>query len=163
MARWTGTWLSGLGAAGVELRPVDGWRGRRLGLPPEGPGAIATTGARIAAFMVDALASGLVAALLIPDQVDPRRGLLGVAVLAIENILLLSLTGRTFGMQLLGLRVRPVRADDARIGFLPACVRTALLTLLVPALIFDRDGRGLHDKAAGTVVVKAKGAKSFAA
>lgn len=161
MARWTGTWLSGLGAAGVRTGPRDGWRGRRLGLPPEGEGAVATTGGRVAAFFVDSLASGLVAALIISDPLDQRRGLLGVAILAIVNIVPLSLTGRTLGMRLIGLRVRPVSGDAGRIGFLPACLRTALLTLLFPALIFDRDGRGLHDKAAGTVVVRAKGARSF--
>jgi uncharacterized RDD family membrane protein YckC len=37
----------------------------------------------------------------------------------------------------------------------PAALRTALLMLLIPALISDRDGRGLHDRAAGTVVVRA--------
>ena len=161
MARWTGTWLSGLGAAGVERSPRDGWRGRGYGLPPEGPGAVATTGSRVAAFAVDALGSGLIAALIITDPIDPRRNMLGVAILALENILLLSLTGRTVGMRLIGIRVRELRSDDGRIGFLPACVRTALLTLLIPALIFDRDGRGLHDKAAGVVVVRTKGAKSF--
>jgi len=30
----------------------------------------------------------------------------------------------------------------------------ALLVLLVPALVMDRDGRGLHDRAAGAVVVR---------
>ena len=34
-----------------------------------------------------------------------------------------------------------------------AVLRTALLLLLIPALIWDRDGRGLHDRAAGTAVV----------
>jgi uncharacterized RDD family membrane protein YckC len=28
-----------------------------------------------------------------------------------------------------------------------------LLLLFIPALIWDRDGRGLHDRAAGTVVL----------
>jgi uncharacterized RDD family membrane protein YckC len=35
-------------------------------------------------------------------------------------------------------------------------VRTVLLCLVIPAFIWDRDGRGLHDKAAGTVVVRAR-------
>jgi hypothetical protein len=34
-------------------------------------------------------------------------------------------------------------------------VRFVLLCLLVPALVTDRDGRGLHDKAARSVVVRA--------
>jgi hypothetical protein len=31
-----------------------------------------------------------------------------------------------------------------------------LLLLLIPALIWDRDGRGLHDKAADSVVVNVR-------
>jgi uncharacterized RDD family membrane protein YckC len=31
-----------------------------------------------------------------------------------------------------------------------------LLALLVPALIWDRDGRGMHDKAAGTALVRTR-------
>jgi uncharacterized RDD family membrane protein YckC len=46
-------------------------------------------------------------------------------------------------------------APDGPPGFLASALRTALLMLLVPAVIVDRDGRGLHDKAAGTVVVRA--------
>ena len=33
-------------------------------------------------------------------------------------------------------------------------LRTLLLCLVVPAAIWDGDGRGLHDKAAGTAVVR---------
>jgi uncharacterized RDD family membrane protein YckC len=31
-----------------------------------------------------------------------------------------------------------------------------LLLLLVPAVIWDRDGRGLHDKLAGTLLVRVR-------
>jgi len=37
----------------------------------------------------------------------------------------------------------------------PALARTILLVLAIPALIWDRDDRGLHDKVAGTVVIRA--------
>ena len=160
MARWTGTWLSGLGAAGVQA-PADGWRGRGLGLPPEGTGAVATTGSRVAAFFLDAVASGLVVLPFFTDPYDSRRGLAGVAVLAVMNIVLVSLSGQTFAMRLLGIRVHALRGGSGRPSLLAALVRTALLTLLLPALIFDRDGRGLHDRAAGTVVVRTRSARSF--
>lgn len=157
MARWTETWLSGPGAARSEP-PVEGdYRGRQLGLPEAGAGSVGGGGARIVAFFVDAFASALVAALFIPDPVDPRRGLLGVAVLAVEYLVLVSLTGQTLGMRMLGLRVLRLTSRQDPPGFLPTAVRTALLLLLVPALVFDRDGRGLHDKAAGTVVVRVRG------
>jgi uncharacterized RDD family membrane protein YckC len=35
--------------------------------------------------------------------------------------------------------------------------------LVVPAVVMDRDGRGLHDKAAGTLVVRTRAARPFAA
>ena len=41
---------------------------------------------------------------------------------------------------------RPTTAQRAR--------TTALLFLLVPALVFDRDGRGLHDRYSDTAVVR---------
>jgi uncharacterized RDD family membrane protein YckC len=149
MSRWTGAWLSG--AESVSGRtPVD-----RFGLPEQGPGAPAGTGRRVVAYFVDALASALVAALFIPDPESAARGLLGVGVLAAEYVVLLSLTGQTFGMRLLGLRVLRLAHRDRPPGLQAALLRTALLVLLIPALLTDQDGRGLHDKAAGTVVVRA--------
>ncbi|MCW2778727.1 MAG: transporter, partial [Frankiales bacterium] len=100
---------------------------------------------------------GLVARLLDPVDVQGQLGLsvglLPVVVLAVVTIVGLLLAGQTPGMRLLGLRVR--RLDGSGLGLVPAALRTALLVLLVPAVISDRDGRGLHDRAAGTVVVQA--------
>jgi hypothetical protein len=47
-------------------------------------------------------------------------------------------------------------------------LRTVLLAFLVPAIIWDRDGRGLHDKAAGALTIRVgaptrAGARSSAA
>ena len=165
MARWTGTWLSGLAAAGVDTTPEGGWRGRRLGLPPEGPGAVATTGSRLAAFLLDvlfgALIGGLVTALLV-DPTPLERSLSSNGAFALEVLLLTALTGQSLGMRVLGIRVVRVADREGPPGFLPAAVRTALLMLVLPAVVTDRDGRGLHDKAAGTVVVRTREARSFA-
>ena len=165
MARWTGTWLSGLGAAGVDVNGPDGWRGRRLGMPPEGPGAIATTGSRIAAFLVDVLAGALMGGLVNAFVVDPtplQRSLGSNGAFALQVLLLTALTGQSIGMKVLGIRVARLSAPQAAPGFLASAVRLALLLLLLPALIFDRDGRGLHDKAAGTAVLRTRAARSFA-
>jgi len=166
MARWTGTWLSGLGAAGVEVRPEGDWRGRRLGLPADGLSSLAGTGERLAAFALDLLAGGLIGGLVNVLVVDPtagQRALAANGAFALQVLLLTALTGQSLGMRLVGLRVQKlggVRPADsyAAPGFLAAAIRTVLLLLLLPALIFDRDGRGLHDKAAGTAVVRTKGA-----
>ena len=164
MARWTGTWLTGLASAGVDTRR-HGWRGRRLGMPPEGVGAIATTGSRVAAFFVDVVVGTLIGALINGFVQDPDplvRSLAGNGAFAVQVLLLTALTGQSLGMKLIGIRVVRLSRPDAAPGFLPAAVRPALLMLILPALIFDRDGRGLHDKAAGTAVVRDRAERSFA-
>lgn len=153
MPRWTETWLTGLG--GVEPRPGE-HPGKRLGLPEDGPGSLATVGQRIGAFLVDAVGSALIGRLV--DPIDPETASLAdsvapVLVLVLVNVLGLTLVGRTPGMALLGLRVATLRG--VRLDPLRATLRAVLLALLVPALVTDPDRRGLHDRVAGTVVVRA--------
>ena len=76
-----------------------------------------------------------------------------LAIWAAQHWLLVALLGMTYGHRLLGLRV--VRDDGARYpGFAKAGIRTVLLALVIPAVVWDSEGRGLHDRAAGTRVVK---------
>ena len=50
------------------------FRGESIGLPQAGPGSLSTTGPRLGAFVVDALASSLIAALFVSQR---RSGLEG--------------------------------------------------------------------------------------
>jgi uncharacterized RDD family membrane protein YckC len=136
------------------------YRGERLGLPETGPGSLGTTGARLAAFLIDAIASSLIAALFVQathsgDGVaDHLPGSWSLLPLAIDYIVGMLVAGRTVGMYLFGLRI--VRVDrPAAVNPGQAIIRTLLLFLLVPAVIWDRDSRGLHDRASGTAVVRA--------
>jgi len=52
------------------------------------------------------------------------------------------------------VRLRVVPLAGGYPGLWRPAVRTVLLSLPIPALIWDRDQRGLHDKAAGTVLVR---------
>lgn len=115
---------------------------------------VASLGSRVVAFLVDSVASSLIAGLFVHRFDDPRRLVLVTAVFAVEYLLLATSTGQTLGMRMLGLRVVRVAAPDAAPGFLPIAVRTALLLLFLPAVVVDRHGRGLHDRAAGTVVLR---------
>jgi uncharacterized RDD family membrane protein YckC len=138
-----GSWLDG-GAA------PDGKGSERLGLPPTGRGSLASLGRRAVALLIDWAAASLVAYLF---QADRSWGPL--IVFALENLLLVSTVGYTVGHRLLGLQVRVLGApQSAWVGFGRGAVRTALLCLVIPAVVWDRDGRGLHDKAAGTVIVR---------
>jgi len=159
VARWTGTWLTGPASAGVQLREPGDYRGRRLGLPASGPGSVAGagSGARIGAFVVDvvlsALAGGLVN-LVVASPTDLQRNLAASLAFAVLTFFSLLLVGQTPGMRLTGLRVLPLAGTRPTLGALPAALRTAVLLTFVLALVVDRDGRGLHDRAAGTVVVR---------
>jgi uncharacterized RDD family membrane protein YckC len=62
--------------------------------------------------------------------------------------------GQTPGMRLLGLAC--VRVEDGRpLGIPRAAARALLLNLVIPAVVFDKDGRGLHDRVARSIVVRA--------
>jgi uncharacterized RDD family membrane protein YckC len=124
-----------------------GYPGERLGLPAHGAGAISGYGPRIVALLIDWALCTVIALAALHSQWWTY------AIFAAEEYLLTALTGFTVGKRLLRLRV--VRLDGKPVGFGWALVRTVLLLAVIPALVFDRDTRGLHDRAANTVVVKA--------
>jgi uncharacterized RDD family membrane protein YckC len=116
------------------------------------PGTPGSFGRRIAAVTVDWLLSFLVAALF---SDGPTPGLTVSLVFFCEYTFFTAFFGQTPGMRLLGLAC--VRVEDGRpLGVARAALRAFLLNLVIPAVIFDKDGRGLHDRAARSVVVRVK-------
>ena len=75
-----------------------------------------------------------------------------LAIFGVATYVLTALTGLTLGKRLTGIRV--ARLDGKPVGFLWALVRTLLLLAVIPPLVTDRDMRGLHDRAANTIVVR---------
>ncbi|MET0589624.1 MAG: RDD family protein [Naasia sp.] len=123
--------------------------GRRLGRPESGPGSVARTGRRIAALAIDFVLSFLVYLAFFFGS-----DFASLLIFAISQIVLVTLLGGGVGHLLLGLRV--VRLDGTWVGWWRPTLRTVLLCLLVPAVIWDRDQRGLHDVFAGTVLIRAR-------
>ncbi len=157
MAGAGGGFLTDFAGGGRRWEPGD-HRGKRLGLPAEGRGSVASFGARLAALLVDIAAATLIGRVLQPIDVDTVSAADSAGpsiVFVVATVIGLALAGQSPGMRLVRLRVVPLQGDPARLGLGRALLRTLLLLLLVPALVSDRDGRGLHDKAAGTVVVRA--------
>ncbi|GGQ87214.1 RDD family protein [Couchioplanes azureus] len=76
-----------------------------------------------------------------------------VLVLVVLNGVLVGLFGQTPGMALARLRCVSF-ADGGAIGVARGLLRGLLLVLLIPAVIQDADRRGLHDRAAGSIVLK---------
>jgi uncharacterized RDD family membrane protein YckC len=147
-----GSWIDGPRAAAEKMGADFGYRGERLGLPEEGPGAIAPLGRRVGALVVDGWLCALIAYGLLAHGDAGHANLWTTPVFFIMSVVLLATAGSTVGKRLFGLRV--VRLDGGRASLLQAAGRSFLLALVVPALVWDRDGRGLHDKALGTVEVR---------
>jgi len=127
-------------------------RGASLGLPSSGSGSLAAFSTRVVAFFVDALLAAVVAALFTAPQLPGNWSLLPFGLIYVVALVAF---GQTPGMRLLGLRLAHPR-EGQRLAVWRAVVRTALLMLLVPALVVDADGRGLHDRLTDTAVVREK-------
>ncbi|WP_299035121.1 RDD family protein [uncultured Pseudokineococcus sp.] len=131
------------GPGGVE----QAWPGRRLGLPRSGARSVATTGRRLLGVLVDWLLALLVSTALLDG--DPWATL---GVFAVLHAVGVGTVGGSPGHLLLRMRVLGVAG--AWPGPLRALVRTVLLCLVIPAAIWDADQRGLHDRFAGTVLLR---------
>ena len=131
------------------------YAGERLGLPPEGRGAVAGWPRRVLALFVDWLTCLLVAGAIGGSAVMESHGAeswLPLLVFLVEATVLTALVGGSFGQLL--LRVAVVRMDRRPLSLLTALLRTFLICLVVPPVVYNRDQRGLHDLATGTVAVR---------
>ncbi|MEV0740649.1 RDD family protein [Streptomyces sp. NPDC050549] len=147
-----GSWLSGPREA-AERAGVDfGYRGEQLGLPEHGPGSIARPGRRLGALAVDWALCLLIAYGLLTHGYNQATGNWALLILFVLSTLTVGTIGFTPGKRLLGLRVYAL--DTGRPSPLRALLRSALLCIAIPPLIWDRDGRGLHDRLARTVEVR---------
>jgi hypothetical protein len=142
-----GSWLEG--------GPSDGAARGRLGLPVRGPGSMAPLGRRVVALAIDWLLCLAISEAFVDG--DPMATL---GVFALENVVLVGTAGFTVGHRVLGLRVRDVAtagsatAGAGAPGLVRAAVRTVLLCLVIPAVVWDAEGRPLHDRVAGTLIVR---------
>ena len=135
--------------------------GAALGLPQDGPGSVATFPRRLVAILIDWLACTFIALALLGvpwGGLSGNESLVPLGFFALENLLLVGTAGYTLGHRILGLQVHNLQALRAQQPSMPgpkaALIRTVLLCLVLPAFIIDRHGRGLHDRAAGTVILR---------
>ena len=120
--------------------------GEKFGLPQDGPRSVAGMGRRVGALLIDWVVCTLIAVAVFHDQYWT------LVVFAVQDYLLTALAGMTLGKRLTGIRV--ARLDGKPVGLLWGLVRTVLLLTVIPPLVTDRDLRGLHDRAANTIVIR---------
>jgi uncharacterized RDD family membrane protein YckC len=118
------------------------------------PGEVAGLGRRFAALAIDWLGSTGVAVLLVgaSGYLSNQMSLATLAVFAVEVTVFTWLIGASFGQRILGVRV--LRTDGRGLSLWRAALRTVLVCLVIPAVVMDSYGRGLHDRAVDSVVVR---------
>lgn len=123
------------------------WPGERLGLPESGPRSVGRLGRRVAALAVDWALATIVSVAFFDND-----GLATLVVFALVQIAFLATVGGSVGHLVLRLRVVPMAGGT--LGLWRPVVRTVLICLVIPAVVWDADQRGLHDRFAGTVLVR---------
>ncbi|WZH36435.1 MAG: RDD family protein [Microbacterium enclense] len=144
-------------AGHVTAAADNDYPGQRLGLPREGRGSIARPGRRIAALLIDVASAGLIGFAFFSSP-DPVTGVPFANPIATNliffaaQILFIPLIGGSPGHRLMGMRLE--LATGGWVGVWRPIVRTILLAVVIPAVVWDADQRGLHDKVVGTVLVR---------
>ena len=151
-SRALGGWLSGPGTLADGTVPGTA----RLGLPTRGPGSVASIGRRLAGIVIDLFAAYLIGrALVLPVHHPTINEITGAetAAFVLQVWLLQASTGQSIGQRFTKTRI--VGLDGGRPS--PKWLLLRVILLIFPpfvlGLIVDADGRGLQDKASGTVVL----------
>ena len=164
--------------------PISRYPGERLGLPETGPRSVARVGRRIIALAIDWTLSGLIVSLLMganyfelvgkataaseavrkssnsqtlahmqaaSDALVAHQTFVGLMFVALQ-ILAIWTIGGSIGHRVMSLYI--VNFNGGSLTWWRPIVRSLLLVLVVPALVWDSDQRGFHDKIAGTLLLK---------
>ncbi len=118
------------------------------------PGEVAGLGRRVVALFIDWFASILLSRLLFSQVAygSAESSFAILSIFALEVIVLTWLTGASFGQRIMGISV--IEVTGGRLALWRVALRTVLICLVIPAVVYDPQGRGLHDRAVGSVVVR---------
>lgn len=132
--------------------------------PPAAAAETASWARRLLALLVDWIACMLVVIAFVgPARYFPSAGtevtgvnpsLLTLLLFVAETTALTSLAGGSFGKMATRLRVVRMDGRPGPIDPLRALLRSVLVAIVIPPLVFKPDGRGLHDLATGTATVR---------
>jgi len=121
----------------------------------ETPSLIRRLGSLLIDWIVAALSAVALAGVNYPPapiDEDPSQTFIIIGFFIVEVGVLTGLVGRSIGKRLLGMKIE--NPDGRPIGVPRALLRTALLCLVLPAIVMTDDKRGIHDLAAGSRVVR---------
>jgi uncharacterized RDD family membrane protein YckC len=114
---------------------------------------VARAGRRFLAITIDWLMSWAAGSIFFEQ--DQGRPFWIALVFFLQISILTSTTGASAGQRLLKLRVlRYPELEPLGIG--ATFLRTLLILLVIPAVVYDNEGRGLHDRIVGSAVMQVK-------
>lgn len=113
---------------------------------------MATIGRRVVALFIDWIAALLISRALVGTPETTLESFATLGIFALQVTVLTWLWGSSFGQRIVGIRVV---GRTRRLGLVAAALRTALICLVIPPVIWDADGRGLHDRAVDSLVIRA--------
>lgn len=122
------------------------WPGKVFGLPESGPRSVPSIFRRIAALAIDWAIAVAVSVVFF----DYAALAIAAAFTVMHMIFGLVFAGSP-GHLLTRMRIAPVKGGA--LGVVAPLVRPLLLILVIPALIMDRDQRGVHERIVGTILV----------
>lgn len=131
---------------------INRWPGERLGLPESGPRSVARFGRRLVGIVIDWAISYGISWLFFHQAKGDTNPWITLGIFAALQLLFILFFNGSIGHLIVRIRLVPVRGGA--LAPWRALVRTVLLCLAIPALLWDRDSRGLHDRAAGTLLVR---------
>jgi len=122
---------------------------------PEG----VTLGRRLAAITIDWLASYAIAFAFFARDGSYSDRIIGTRlttplIFMAEYAILIALTKASFGHRLLRLKVVDFNHGGLP-GFSQVLVRTGLMAIVITAITYDEDGRGIHERLSRTKLERA--------
>ena len=112
-------------------------------------------GRRMLGVLIDWLRSYAIAIGFFVEFGEPSMGAVVFLIFTAQYLLFAALGGATPGHRVVGLKI--VRFSDGGMPTpLQALIRTGLLVLIVTAITFDHNGRGINERLSNTVLVRTR-------
>ena len=112
-------------------------------------------GRRMLGVLIDWLMSYAIAIGFFVEFGEPSMGAVVFLIFTAQYLLFAALGGATPGHRVVGLKI--VRFLDGGMPTpLQALIRTGLLVLIVTAITFDQNGRGINERLSNTVLIRTR-------
>lgn len=125
----------------------DYWPGKRFGLPQDGPRSAPSYLRRALGLVVDwAIAVGVSIAFF------NYNALWTLGIFVVLSAISSLVSAGTIGHHVCGIRIAPIQGGA--LGIVAPLLRPILVALVIPAVLYDEDTRGGHDRILGTILVR---------